>query len=184
MSDPVPVAFEVPSNTLVVDTAKLSEHLAKEEVKLLRERHEVKLREAKRLVDARLQFEKEENADRAKERKFLTEARLANEKEQNEGQMKRLEAEWRLQQPTAARIKDEQEMKARELVHDAAMGKWRLAQDEKDRQTAREIKLKKQDTESELALAEKHAADRMMWVRTCGVVLASSGVGLILFSFN
>ncbi len=91
----LPVAVEIPVNTITVDIDKISGAIAEQETKFLQEKYAYEKNEIKRLTDSKIQFERLINDENIK---LLQDSKNREEK--------RKDAEWRLKNPTAAKERD------------------------------------------------------------------------------
>lgn len=95
MSLEIPIAEEIREQFLAVNEDKLLKHIAEEQTKLLHSKYEFEINEKKRLTNSLIQFEK-----------FKNEEAIKFQKKSIESEEKRKEAQWRIQNPTAARERD------------------------------------------------------------------------------
>jgi hypothetical protein len=190
-SNTIPVATAVQPNSFVmVDSEQLSVHLAKEEAKLLEKKYEFDRAETKRLNDVRLQQErvlheqrlKWEQEELAKER-ASHELRLKHEQEELAREQERKEAVWRLKHPFEAREKDELARAKARLAEEAAKTKWRLEQEERDREQTRRLMKEKNNAEIDVLLADTREREHRSSMRLWGSVIIGGGLGMVLYSF-
>lgn len=155
----LPVAVEVPGNTITVNTDKISEIVAKAQAELLSQKLDAEKKEMARLTNARIQFEQVEHDDR------IEQLRMLKKKE-----AERQEMEWRLMHPEAAKERDRVERMA-----------WERQQKTKDAETERANSKLKQEAENELLLAGKHREDKRFNMKMIGYMLIGVGASLVAF---
>jgi hypothetical protein len=158
----IPQAIPVSdSNTISVNQDKLAEHLAESQSKILVTKQKSEEKELKRLIDARIQFEKFESEERVKIQK--KDAQIYREQQ---------EIEWRTRNPSAAEEKDRI---AREQAYVESIQKNAESQRKIDEQNAY--------AQNKLMLEELDDRNFKSNTKCAGYTFIGVGVGLLYFSY-
>ncbi len=157
----IPQAIPVSdSNTITIDQDKLTEHLAQSQKEILNVKQKYEEKELKRLIDARIQFEK-----------FESEERIRVQKQQADVFKRQQEIEWRIQNPAAA---EENDRIAREQANIDNIKKNAESQRKVDEQNAL--------AKNKLALEEMNVRAFKTNTKCAGYTFIGIGAGLLYFS--
>lgn len=157
----IPQAIPVSdSNLISVNQDKLAEHLAVSHSEILHTKQKSEEKELKRLIDARIQFEK-----------FESEERIRIQKKQAQAFKEQQEIEWRIKNPSAA---EEQDRITREQVYIDSIQKNADSQRKVDEQNAL--------AKNKLALEEMNMRSFKTNTKCAGYTFIGIGAGLLYFS--
>lgn len=156
----IPVAIAVSDKKLLVSEDKLLELLLPEQKQLMEKQTRHAMDEYTRQVNTKLLYEKE-----------MIKEQMALETQRSKEESQRREMEWRARNPNAAHEKDDLR---RQAIQDEEF--------KKDRETKRLVLERAQQADAELLLKDVRRSEKVLTIRSIGVALICSGVGLVFLT--